>query len=658
MSRSPYLTKSRFKLALSCETKLYYTGKPNEYPDQKINNDFLENLAEGGFQVGELAKLYHPGGVEVAFGNYDDMIEETNQLLQQDKVIIYEATIKYENLLIRIDVLVKDGNKVDLIEVKAKSIDPQEDDFLGKRTGKITAGWKEYVYDVAFQKLVLSKAFPHFQIRSYLCLADKNSKATVDGLNQNFLLVKQNGRSGAVCKEGVDRDDLGDEILVSVGVDDILENIYNGSDFSESSSMSFEEWVFILASQYRDDVKLMSLIGKKCKECEFRCSKEDEQKGLKSGFKTCWKEQAGFADTDFEKPSVLDLWNFRGKDKLIEDHRYYLEEVTQDDINYKLDADEGMSNSERQWLQIQKTINNDPAPEIDVEGLKAEMATWKYPLHFIDFETTSVAIPFHKGMRPYEGIAFQYSHHVAYEDGTIEHKGEYLSTEPAVFPNFDFARNLKKELENDEGTIFRYHNHENTYLNKIYTQLQKSSLDEIPDKEELMEWIMTITHSTGDSVEQWTGERDMVDLYQVVKKYYYDPAMGGSISLKDVLPAVLNSSRFLQNKYNKPIYGATNGIKSLNFENKTWLQLDNGQVINPYKQLPHLFEDVDTESLDLLFSDEELAQGGAAMTAWSRMQFTEMSDIERNEIQKALLKYCELDTLAMVMIWEFFNYGL
>lgn len=43
------------------------------------------------------------------------------------------------------------------------------------------------------------------------------------------------------------------------------------------------------------------------------------------------------------------------------------------------------------------------------------------------------------------------------------------------------------------------------------------------------------------------------------------------------------------------------------------------------------------------------------MTAWSRMQFTEMSDIEREEIQKALLKYCELDTLAMVMIWEFIN---
>jgi len=34
----------------------------------------------------------------------------------------------------------------------------------------------------------------------------------------------------------------------------------------------------------------------------------------------------------------------------------------------------------------------------------------KYPYHFIDFETSTVAIPFHKGMRPYEPVAFQFSH--------------------------------------------------------------------------------------------------------------------------------------------------------------------------------------------------------------------------------------------------------
>ena len=40
------------------------------------------------------------------------------------------------------------------------------------------------------------------------------------------------------------------------------------------------------------------------------------------------------------------------------------------------------------------------------------------------------------------------------------------------------------------------------------------------------------------------------------------------------------------------------------------------------------------------------------MTAYARMQFGEMSDYERNELTKSLLKYCELDTFAMVVIYE------
>jgi len=38
--------------------------------------------------------------------------------------------------------------------------------------------------------------------------------------------------------------------------------------------------------------------------------------------------------------------------------------------------------------------------------------------------------------------------------------------------------------------------------------------------------------------------------------------------------------------------------------------------------------------------------------AYAQMQFTEMKPEEREAIHSSLLKYCELDTLAMVMIWE------
>ena len=40
------------------------------------------------------------------------------------------------------------------------------------------------------------------------------------------------------------------------------------------------------------------------------------------------------------------------------------------------------------------------------------------------------------------------------------------------------------------------------------------------------------------------------------------------------------------------------------------------------------------------------------MTTYARMQFEEISDTERDVLRKALLRYCELDTFAMVMLYE------
>ena len=52
--------------------------------------------------------------------------------------------------------------------------------------------------------------------------------------------------------------------------------------------------------------------------------------------------------------------------------------------------------------------------------------------------------------------------------------------------------------------------------------------------------------------------------------------------------------------------------------------------------------------------DEEgvINQGGMAMTAYNFTQFNKINDAERSSIAQALLRYCELDTLAMVMVVE------
>ncbi|HEX5654940.1 MAG TPA: hypothetical protein VFX58_17815, partial [Chitinophagaceae bacterium] len=81
-----YLTKSRYKLALECPTKLYYTGKKSLYYDTKVDNEFLKALAEGGFQVGELAKLYYPGGYQIEELDFAKALAKTKTLLELQNV--------------------------------------------------------------------------------------------------------------------------------------------------------------------------------------------------------------------------------------------------------------------------------------------------------------------------------------------------------------------------------------------------------------------------------------------------------------------------------------------------------------------------------------------------------------------------------------------
>jgi hypothetical protein len=130
-----YFTKSKFNLACECPTKLFYTNK-NQYPNSSNDDPFLSALADGGFQVGELAKQYFPTGNEISSLNTQEAISETEALLQHENIVIFEPAIMYNNLLIRVDILVKSGNTLELIEVKAKSYSATEDkDFLNAKGG-------------------------------------------------------------------------------------------------------------------------------------------------------------------------------------------------------------------------------------------------------------------------------------------------------------------------------------------------------------------------------------------------------------------------------------------------------------------------------------------------------------------------------------------
>lgn len=660
MQNSNFLTKSKFKLACNCATKLFYSNNKN-YWNQKADNSFLEALAEGGFQVGELAKLYHPFGIEIEETDYELAFSKTKELLQKEEVTIYEAAIKFNNFFVRIDILHKKGNHVNLIEVKAKSYDDDENtSMLSSKKDKINKEWEEYLYDVAFQKYVLSKAFPEFVITTELMLCDKTKMADVEGINNYFVI--NNGKIDKALisnefKTDKDFDKLGKtQLLKKVKVDDLIADfVFNKEEERiPFGKIGFEEWVKKLSENTE---KIIMPIGVKCKNCEFRIPKEKNIKDAKDGFVECWQNELHWSKTDFEKPSIFEIWNCRKTKKFLEEKKYFMSQIQANDLLH-----EGMSLNEsldeisipvRQYLQVLKTNQKDNSIFVLKNALKNEISQWQYPLHFIDFETTRVAIPFYKNTTPYENIAFQFSHHIVYENGNIEHKGQYLNVEKNNYPNFDFLRNLKNELDKDQGSIFRYATHENTVLMDIYRKLSLQNTNKVPDKEDLMNFIKEITENNNDeTIGLWCGKRNMIDLCEIVKTYYYNPYTKGSNSLKFVLPAVLNSSEYLQTKYSQAIYGSEQ-LKSLNFEKKTWIEKDeNNTIINPYKTLPPIFDDLENSIFD---NDEKLADGGAAMMAYAKLQYTNISKQEKEKIADALLRYCELDTFAMVLLWEHFK---
>ncbi|MEN8230664.1 MAG: DUF2779 domain-containing protein [Bacteroidota bacterium] len=643
-----FLTKSRFLLGLDCPTKLFYTGK-EQYPNKNSENEFLEALAKGGYQVGALAKCYYPEGNDIETLDYAQAVEQTNKILQQENVTVFEAAIQVNRFFVRVDILEKRGDIINLIEVKSKSFSGDSSLDMLNRGGYIDTRWKPYVYDVAFQKYVLTLSKPEWEVNAFLMLADKNATTNVDGLNQKFLLRAQaNERTSVEYVGDVTPEGLGNEILTRVNVDDLCQMIFEGVDSKEPLPMPFGDYAAFLADYYWDDKKINMPIHKDCGNCEFRTTTAEEQEGKVSGFKECWTHQLGWAGPEFAKPLIFDIWDFRRKPELMEQGIFHMDHVRPEHIGEDAENNSPkLTRQSRQWLQVHRTVTNEPDPYIDVDGLKQEMSTWKFPLHMIDFETSTVAVPLYKGLRPYESIAFQFSHHIIHEGGSIEHLPEYLNVERGHFPNFDLVRSLRDQLSKDDGSVFRYATHENTILNHIMTQLQIA--DDVPDKQELIDFIKTITHSANH-----TGDRDMIDLLEVVKFHYWHPLMKGSNSLKVVLPAILNSSEHIREKYSSPIYGQHSEIRSQNYEDGwIWIQNDEkGEVINPYDLLPSLIENLDQENVEEFLMGDRLADGGAAMTAYAMMQFTEMSHVERERIIQGLLRYCELDTMAMVFLWE------
>lgn len=604
------LSKSAFKIGRSCPTKLYYYR--SKYKSLLKENPYLEFLADGGYIVGMLARLLHEDGVAIVEGaDQEAAVAQTEEELKKENVTLFEAALRSGNKLVRVDILQKRGKTVKLIEVKSKAFDSDEEHEYkseGKRTtftkgdGDIDPDWRPYLEDVCYQAYVTSLAHPEFEVIPYLFLPDKALTTSVDGLGGMFRIEQQpnDGRGG----RSVSVEFIGDDgakaalrkshFMVLLNVEQEVERLWD--EVREAA----EELDGSLTPELK---KIESPLGRHCAHCEYRVKGEES-----SGFRECW---GSCADED---PHIFDLYYGtdieRGAvyDGLIAQRKASLFDVPTDVLS------DAKARGRRQLIQINNTRAGKEwlSPELPklLEGAK-------YPLHFIDFETSRVAVPYHAGMRPYEQVAFQWSCHTVKEPGAAPDHFEWINTKES-FPNFEFARTLRKQI-GDSGSVLTWAHHEASVLRDIVTQVRKYREDDL----ELAEWMAELSAKDGTRI---------IDLNKETLRHYFHPEMKGKTSLKAVLPAVWNNNRDLHEIPWLKDYVAYDP--------------DGGKVLDPYKTL---------QEIEIAGQAEAIREGTGAMRAYQHMLYGSGRDAPE-EVKakwvKLLLRYCKLDTIAMLVVWS------
>jgi hypothetical protein len=109
-----YLSKSDFKVPRTCATKLYY--KKLGYPSTRDDDPYLQFLADGGYMVEAIAKLCHPGGIEIGFDEGPELsAEQTMAAIKANEIAtLFEATLIFQGRLARVDILKKRGDTFEL----------------------------------------------------------------------------------------------------------------------------------------------------------------------------------------------------------------------------------------------------------------------------------------------------------------------------------------------------------------------------------------------------------------------------------------------------------------------------------------------------------------------------------------------------------------
>ena len=605
------LSKSDFNLACTCAAKLFF--RENGYPDNRDMNPYLALLAEGGYMVEALAKAKYVDGVQLEYGRgVADDYQRTFDQLGRDQVTLFEATLLVGRQQARVDILEKNGKTVRLLEVKSKSFDGAEHASLlaagkagcmrsSRKPFGILSKWSEKLEDITFQVLLLEKVLPGVVIQPFLVLVDTSKVALLDNIPGLFELVSRAGSDGAVrlltaryigTREQLTELDLVTEVDVSAEVALLRNDV-------EAAAALFESRLDAPLSVHSVDL----VRGSKCTQCEYRVA----DGSAKDGFAECWGALAT------PRPHMLELFSIgtcKAEDRsglvdwMVREGKAGLFDIPEACL-VKADGSVG-TNAERQRRQIEYTRRGEVFISPDLPRKIEELTQ---PLKFIDFETSRLALPYHRGMRAYGLVAFQWSCHTVASHGQKPVHTEWLNNKEA-WPNRSFAESLRAAI-GDSGPVLTWSHFEGTTIKQIMPELLRFGHD-VP---ELLAWMNDVV------------ENRIVDMHEWARRDYYHPGMRGRTSIKVVLDALWKSDASMRGQF------------------EAWTGLPADASRDPYASLP---------PVEIGGTLQDVHEGTGAMRAYQEMMY----GVDKNDPAVAdgwsglLKRYCELDTLSMVLILE------
>lgn len=233
----------------------------------------------------------------------------------------------------------------------------------------------------------------------------------------------------------------------------------------------------------------------------------------------CWKVQRQIPEY-----SIFNIFNL-GSKKQVELYNQGIIDIQ--DIPVDFD----MTVNQAQAVENYKS----KASYIDKENIKAFLENLTYPIYHLDFETYQQAIPQYKGIKPFEQIPFQYSLHIEYEDGTLEHK-EYLSQD-SIDSRYELAQKLCEDIPSDVTLLAYNMSFEKGVIKRLANLFPDLSIHLLAINENMQDLMLPFQ-----------------------KKWYVTPSMQGSYSIKYVLPALVPEFE----KAYKELEGVQNGSQAMN----------------------------------------------------------------------------------------------